>query len=484
MTSLLYQNTLARAVEQNIPDQLRFKTMKNEDVIVSRSKWKVQPSSSATEYGSGVGANANIQKLLQFKIVSDKWLDPQTLRLTGRVQTGGTGIVTTDIFTVSAGKSYLYPNGDGVDSLFKNVRTDLASREFENIDNYNVLFPNLLTVASCPKDYYNSSCTVSGYWKYLEKSPVNMQNAVIPDATDSVLGAAPAASVVAAMANGNRANTFNSRLYITQMYDDGFDFSVPLHLGLFRTGTFLAPRMPIEIQITMEDVGIAFTKVGAATDTFYKIINPVILVDQVEVHSDYMQKYNEVIASSGLSLECDVYTCVSNTVPNSNNAYFNINRGISRLRSIYSVMLDPTAGASKLSRFISNNFQSIKHTINGVSYPSSDGIVGYSQAWDALQQSLNQLNDYNSSTLLDYNKYTGKNYGWYAANTDETAFVIGLDFQRSDSRASGVDTAVQGGVIKVEMTASPAMPTATTMLSFIHFDRQLKIKNDGIMLFE
>jgi hypothetical protein len=147
-------------------------------------------------------------------------------------------------------------------------------------------------------------------------------------------------------------------------------------------------------------------------------------------------------------------------------------------------MLDPTAGANKLSRFISNNFQSIKHTINGVSYPSSDGIVGYSQAWDALQQSLNQLNDYNSSTLLDYNKYTGKNYGWYAANTDETAFVIGLDFQRSDSRASGVDTAVQGGVIKVEMTASPAMPTATTMLSFIHFDRQLKIKNDGIMLFE
>jgi hypothetical protein len=150
---------------------------------------------------------------------------------------------------------------------------------------------------------------------------------------------------------------------------------------------------------------------------------------------------------------------------------------------MYSVMLDPTVTSYGLANFIPNLFKNFKATINGISYPSSDGIEGYAQAFDALQQSLGQLNDYNASSLIDYNKYAGKNNGWRAGNNETNAFILGLDFQKSDSRASGTDTAVTGGVIKLELNASNDM-TAASMLTFLHFDRGMLIKSDGIVLSE
>jgi hypothetical protein len=182
-------------------------------------------------------------------------------------------------------------------------------------------------------------------------------------------------------------------------------------------------------------------------------------------------------------METDVYACVANVVPASDKMMVNINRGVSRLRSMYNVMLDPTVTSYGLANFIPNLFKNFKATINGISYPSSDGIEGYAQAYDCLQQSLGQLNDYNASSLIDYNKYAGKNNGWRAGNNETNAFILGLDFQKSDSRASGTDTAVTGGVIKLELNATTNM-TAGNMLTFLHFDRGMLIKSDGIVLSE
>jgi hypothetical protein len=265
----------------------------------------------------------------------------------------------------------------------------------------------------------------------------------------------------------------------------GFDFSIPLHCGIFRTGTFLPPRMAIELEITMEDVDKAFTKVlGSAgvaiTNYSYTITNPAILVDQITVHPSYNEKYAEVIASKGLAMECDVYSTVKSDVPASSSMMVNINRGVSRLRSMYNVML---VGANTLSNFEPNNFANFKATINGIAYPSSDGVRGYAEAYDALMQSLSQLNDYNSASLLDYNKYAGQNYGWRNGTPENKCFILGLDFQKSDSRASGTDTAVTGGVIKLELNATANM-TAGNMLTFLHFDRGMLIKSDGIVLSE
>jgi hypothetical protein len=479
--SLLYSNVLTREVEQNIPAQLRFKREANEDVIVSRMKWRVNTMSSATEYGSGVGTNAGIQKLMTFKILTENWLDPQSLRLTGTMTTGGTGLVSANLFTDAANVVYLLPQGDGVDSVFKSVRTSINSREFELIDNYNVLFPNLLTVASCPADTYNSVGTFQGNWIYLNKSSSNFNTPAVAPATDD--------ATAQALANATSKNVFNNELYIAQNLVDGFDFSIPLHCGLFRTGTFIPPRVSIEIEITMEDIAKAFQVVRgtatppAPTNYFYKIQNPTILVDQVSVHPTYNEKYNEVISTKGLAMETDVYACVANVVPASDKMMVNINRGVSRLRSMYNVMLDPTVTSYGLANFIPNLFKNFKATINGISYPSSDGIEGYAQAFDALQQSLGQLNDYNASSLIDYNKYAGKNNGWRAGNNETNAFILGLDFQKSDSRASGTDTAVTGGVIKLELNATTNM-TAGNMLTFLHFDRGMLIKSDGIVLSE
>jgi hypothetical protein len=479
--SLLYSNVLTREVEQSIPAQLRFKREANEDVIVSRMKWRVNTMSSATEYGSGVGNNAGIQKLMTFKILSENWLDPQSLRLTGKIVTGGDGLVSGNLFTDPLNQVYLLPQGDGVDSVFRSVRTSINSREFEFIDNYNVLFPNLLTVASCPSDTYNTAGTFQGNWIYLNKSSNVYNTPAVAPATDD--------ATTQALATATLRNVFNNELYIVKNLVDGYDFSIPLHCGLFRTGQFIPPRVSIEIEITMEDIARAFevvrgtTPPAAPTNYYYKIQNPTILVDQITVHPSYNEKYNEVINSKGLALETDVYACVTNPVPAASSMMFNINRGVSRLRSMYSVMVDPTVTSLGLANFISNHFKNFKATINGISYPSSDGIEGFAQAFDVLQQSLGQLNDYNASSLLDYNKYANKDNGWRAGNNETNAFILGLDFQKSDSRASGTDTAVTGGVINLQLNATANM-TAGQMLTFLHFDRGMLIKSDGIVLSE
>jgi hypothetical protein len=484
--SLLYSNVLTREVEQNIPAQLRFKREANEDVIVSRMKWRVNSMSSATEYGSGVGTAANKQSLLTFKILCENWLDPQTVRLVGNVKVQGTGVNMAAPFSDPVNTNYLLPVGDSVDSLIRSVRTSINAREFEFVDNYNTLFGNLLTVASCPRDYYNSNGTLQGHWMYLNKSPSNVQNPTIVDATT--------APTSYALGISNVSNIFNNQIYIAQKYAAvdgvgtvvGFDFSIPLHCGIFRTGTFLPPRVAIELEITMEDVDKCFRKVlgsaaGAAiTNYSYTITNPTILIDQITVHPTYNEKYNEVINAKGLAMECDVYSTVKSDVPASSSMMININRGVSRLRSMYNVMV---TGTNTLSNFEPNNFKNFKATINGIAYPSSDGVRGYAEAYDALMQSLSQLNDYNSASLLDYNKYAGKQDGWRAGAPENKCFILGLDFQKSDSRASGTDTAVTGGIVKLELNATANM-TAGNMLTFLHFDRGMLIKSDGIVLSE
>jgi hypothetical protein len=278
------------------------------------------------------------------------------------------------------------------------------------------------------------------------------------------------------------------------MYADGFDFSIPLHLGIFRTGTFIPPRVSIEIEINFDDVDRCFTKVlGSAagmalTNQCYQMSNVAILVDQIQVHPSYMEKFNEVIAGKGLALETDVYATVSNPIGDSSSLTVNINRGVSRLRTIYSVM----PAGSDLATYPVRNFKSMKYTVNGVSYPSSDGVVGTAEAYDCLMQSLGQLNDYNSCSLLDFNKYCGQEYGWRGGAAEPTLFILGQNFQRSESsRASGLDTAISGGLVKLEMLGSASLNPAVggvvpaaNIYTFLHYDRAMLIKSDGIVLSE
>jgi hypothetical protein len=84
---------------------------------------------------------------------------------------------------------------------------------------------------------------------------------------------------------------------------------------------------------------------------------------------------------------------------------------------------------------------------------------------------------------LDFNKYNGTDYGWRGGAAEPSMFILGQDFQRSSSRASGLDTAVTGGIIKLELSATANM-TAGQMYTFMHFDRALLIKSDGIVLSE
>jgi hypothetical protein len=364
----------------------------------------------------------------------------------------------------------------------------LGSNEFENIENYNVLFGNVLPLCSMPEQYYKKQATLEGCFKNLSKSPRVYDNAItLVDATDAASGS---------MTNSNRKNQFNPKAYAMQLWNvvvdaagvatGGFDFSCPLHLAITRTGTFLPPRVPIDIEITMEDVNVAFAKVNAPTNYAYLLNNLYLTVDQLQVHPSYQSKYMEVINADGLTMECDVYAKVANPTGASTTATLNISRGVSRLRSMYSVMMviaNAGTAENNLCTFLPNNFKSIRYVINGRSYPSSNGIVGFAEAYDALQQSLGHLNDLNATSMLDFNAYSGQNYGWRGANTEVPQFVLGQDFQKADSRASGVDTAVQGGLITIQLEATGNM-TASTLHTWLHFDRGIMIKSDGIVVSE
>ncbi len=128
----------------------------------------------------------------------------------------------------------------------------------------------------------------------------------------------------------------------------------------------------------------------------------------------------------------------------------------------------------------------VKYVINGRAFPSGNGVCGQAEAWDQLQESLGQLNDLNAESILDYQSYISgdtNQYGWNGGLGSIPQFILGQDFQKADSRATGVDTAVLGGLITINVHFSAA-PTACQMLSFLHYDRGLLIKSNGIVISE
>ena len=294
-------------------------------------------------------------------------------------------------------------------------------------------------------------------------------------------------------------SVFDPRRAVIKRYENGWDMSCQLNLGLLRTGKLLPPDITYDIEIQLADFEKCCAWVGANNDQSYELSNVRMVMDTCKLHPAYVARYQQEISSngSGVVLEFDTYQLFQHVLQSGSNEYtVLLNRAISNLRGVYSFMEKQAPGASedKNCAFPYNDFRRARWMLNGRSYPV-DWIEGPNEAFDQLMKSMGGLNDYSASSLLTYDTYVNGYSGYYSIVAGKAGppyqfkppqgFVLGLDFQKSmTAQNSGVDTAMEGGVMQETLQLNSPLAANHILNSVLHFSKALTIAGNSVAISE
>ena len=131
--------------EDSLLDSLSFDLPPSSSYIQTRKYSSFYPSGATTYAPNGV-------RVMRFNLVGEGWLDPESLRITGKLANTGTTALQL---------------ADGPHSMFQRAKLSIAGTVCEDLDNYNrnhQLFRRMLM----PKSWVENDIVESGLQRYQE----------------------------------------------------------------------------------------------------------------------------------------------------------------------------------------------------------------------------------------------------------------------------------------------------------------------------
>ena len=266
-----------------------------EDSLLSSLSFDLPPSSSyvtskkySSFYPSGASTySPNGVRVMRVNLVGEGWLDPDSLRITGKLYNGGATVLQL---------------ADGPHSLVQRAKLSIAGVVCEDLDMYNRnhhCFRRILA----PKSWVENDACESGLQRYQEGAPNTNSPSVVEEQ----------------LATGKHAS-----------------FNFPPLFGLCNAGKLLPLRLSggITIGITLAD---AVDSVIAGSSTQYELQEMSVRCAVMRLDSALESSFaNMLMQNKSLSLRYITHSCQAMVIrPNSTEMSVSLTRAYSRLNGLF-----------------------------------------------------------------------------------------------------------------------------------------------------